>query len=118
MTQGYEIKQVSQRPLRMKLDKSATIAFDTGELTPELTMKLVELNGTLGTLIYVPEKATTPELQKIETEYEGKTPSQRLYNVLFVLYKQQGAKEDFQNYYRRYIETIIENIKSKLDPNI
>jgi len=114
---GYEIKNVYQRPIRLKVDKSVTISFDTGEIADNDQMKLIKNQGKLGTLIFVPEDAQIPP-EAIQAEYEGKTPSKRLYNVLFVYWKQQGEPGDYQQFYKQHMEKIIDYIKDKLDQGI
>ena len=43
-----------------------------------------------------------------------KTPSQRLRNVIYILYTQTDQKDDFEVFYRRKVEELIDIIKSKI----
>jgi len=47
----------------------------------------------------------------------GKTPSQRMRNVLFILYKQdhEGFKE-FDGYYKTKMDKFIEELKNNIIP--
>jgi len=52
---------------------------------------------------------------KSDFEYAGKTPSQRLYNVLYRYWQQDKKGYDvFEDYYRSQMEIIINHYKSKL----
>lgn len=111
---GYEIKQVQMRPPSFKVDKSATLSFATGEMVKEVQMQILENSGTLGTLIYVPEDVQeTPPKVEVK-EFEGKKPSERLYNVLFVYWKATNNEGDFYTYYRQWMEKKIEEIKANI----
>ena len=54
---------------------------------------------------------------KLDSEKtDGKTPSQRLRAVLFVYWKQHKQKEiEFDIFYVRYMNRLIEQIKEKLE---
>ena len=57
------------------------------------------------------------ELDKVELDIydEPKTQSQRLRNVIFILWKQEGEKGDFKTFYKQKTEEIIQHFKNKLD---
>lgn len=56
------------------------------------------------------------ELKDIKGEFATKTPSQRLRATIFVWWKQQNEPGDFEDFYRRRMETLIESVKSELQP--
>jgi hypothetical protein len=104
-------------------DKSFVITFETqdkGTLADSQKAQIVDLLDEYVTAGFKPtaEGSTDPELldvPDIKQEFKGdKTPSQRLRAVLYVLWEQQKVSEDFEAYYRRQIEKIIDSIKSKL----
>ncbi len=45
----------------------------------------------------------------------GKTPSQRLRNVLYVLWEQSTQEKEFKEFYKDKLEEIINHFKSKLE---
>lgn len=114
---GYEIPTVQQRPPTFKVDKSATIAFNTGEMTPEQKMQILENDGLLGTLFFVPEGMQQPELKKIESTFVAKKPSERLFNVIAVLWRQQGSNGSIDTFYANEMEKKINEYKALLDNN-
>lgn len=56
-----------------------------------------------------------PELDSIEIEDEGKSPSKRMRNVFFRIWEQDNAGyEDFNMFYRFRMNQLIEKLKDKL----
>lgn len=114
---GFIIQTV-MRPPRFKVDKSSTISFDTGEMSAQDKMKLLEVEGSIGTVAFEPEESSAPP-QIIDSKFQEKTPSKRLYNVLFVRYKNQTDRGiidiDFDTFYKMEMEKIIEAEKLKID---
>ncbi len=105
-------------------DKSFVITFETqdkGTLNDSEKAQLVDLLDEYVTAAFKPtaDGKTDPEVldvPDIKPEFKGdKTPSQRLRAVLYVLWEQQGIQEDFEAYYRRQVERIIDSIKTKLN---
>jgi len=80
---------------------------------------LFELLDQLGWLVFATARIQ-PEnlvnLPEIKPEFKNeKSPAQRLKSILFVFWNQNGSKGDFEDFYKDYIEKIIENIKEKLN---
>lgn len=75
-------------------------------------------NKTFGYFFFSPEKIKIQDIKdvpEIEPEFKGgKSPSQRLRNTFYILWEQNGAKGDFEDYYKYQIEKIITTIKEKL----
>lgn len=106
---------------------SVRLQVDTQEnLTPQAQAMIFGYKGKLGVFAFAHSEI---ELKKEDldvpkytaSEDEKKTPSQRLRAVLYLLWKQRGKKDLFNNecdsetYYRQEYEKIIEHYKSKLD---
>lgn len=118
MTTGYEIPVVHHRPPRFRVDKGVTLSFETGEMSKEQKMLVLDMDGQLGTLVFIPEEAQHEPLKKIDTTFEGKKPSERLFNTIAVYWRQQGAKGSLDTFYANQIEGIIKKYKDLLDNNI
>ena len=52
---------------------------------------------------------------EIDLYDQPKTQSQRLRNVMYKVYLEQGRKGDFKEYYKAETEKIIQHYKNKLD---
>ena len=112
---GFEIPIVSMKPPRFKVDNSATLSFDTGEVNTEQEQAILRHKGSLGTLIYVPENAVG-QPPKLDSSYESKKPSERLRSVLYIYWQQQGSPGGFfDSFYHQHMEKIIQAYKDKLD---
>ena len=104
-------------PPRLRKDGSASIAFETRELTAEEIFTIMSLRHTEGWLLFSPNEDDM-EVPDEKPQVEAKSPSERLRNVMYVWYKQQtedgkyvGLFETFRN---EKMEILIEHIKSKL----
>lgn len=101
-------------------DKTVKVVIGTQELSPSKAGELFNLNNKIAT-VYISEKAIDQremdQIDKIDPEFEGKTQSQRIRNVLYILYTQadEGFHE-FETYYRNKTDKIIDHLKGKIIP--
>ncbi len=105
--------------LRSRKDKTVALTLGTQELSPEKAGLLFNTNNHLVTC-YLSVKETISDeeqdiIDSIEVESPSKTPSQRLRNVLYLLWKAtpEGYK-DFNLFYIHNMEKILDHYKSKL----
>ena len=105
--------------IRSLKDGSVSVCLETQELSPMKAGEIFSLRKKV-VMAYFSEKETIPQkeldqVDSINPDLGGKTPSQRLRNVLYVAFEQnhEGYK-DFDSYYRGVMEKIIEHYKSKL----
>ena len=85
------------------------------DLSNEDISAIMPLVGTVGKMIYIPNIAEDIPAYKIDKTVNEKSPSQRLYNVIYRLHEQNGGtKEDFRKYYEKVIEGLIDQIKERL----
>lgn len=108
--------------LRSRKDKTIAITIGTQEVSPDKAGKLFNTNGHIVTCyLSVKEKITDSEMEiinSIEAPQQGKTPSQRMRNVLFITWQQANeGYTDFNLFYLHKMEVIIEHLKSKLTPS-
>lgn len=95
------------------------LQIDTQEL-PDMsqTQNLWNNYNKLGWFVFnVSEinEETLINLPELKYAKEEKSPSQRLYNVLYVLWeKDNHGKDNFKDFYEWYMESLIEKIKEKL----
>lgn len=102
-------------------DKSWKLEFETRELFGDDVRELAERLGTEGYIVHSPnddiEEKDVPEVIA-DSGLEGKSPSQRLRNVLYVMWEQQGKPGGtFDPYYLSQMERLIETVKSRLEKN-
>lgn len=108
--------------IRSKVDGSISVAIETQELSPSKAGELFSLRGKVAMMYLSPKDVVTQkemdQVNSINTDMPaGKTPSKRMYNVLFILWKQDNeGYKDFNLYYiskmEKYINSLKENIKN------
>ncbi len=101
-------------------DRSIKITIGTQELAPSAAGDLFQYMNKIAVCYLSPKEVGSEEIEqvdKIDPEFEGKTQSQRIRNVLYRLFSQdsEGFK-DFDSYYRNKTEKYIEHLKNKIQP--
>lgn len=102
-------------------DKSFSVTFETQDKTTlrgEQKAQLMDLLDEYGWMAFAREDKPIDHLEvpDVKVEFKGdKTPSQRLRAVLYVAWEQAKSDEDFEAFYRRQMERIIERVKAHLD---
>ena len=100
-----------------KADRSWKLVFETRELSGDEVKILADSFQGEGWLVFKPnEDIKQSEIPADVADSGTKSQSQRLRDVLFVLWKQKGGKGDFESFYRVNLEKFIEFTKSKLTP--
>ncbi len=100
--------------IRAKVDGSLGLTMGTPEMTPEQKAEIMKLQGVNLKTTIEPLETKVPKL-KIDTELNAKTPSQRLRGVIFVWWEQMGRPDEFEVFYKKTMEKIIDQVKDKLD---
>ena len=102
-------------------DGSFSIRFVTQEQTPEQVANIHSSLGAYGFLVFKKEAPLSKEEMQLIADVdlpdqEKKTQSQRLRNVLFLLFKKdpQGFRT-FDEFYKYRTEKIIDALKKQLD---
>ena len=101
--------------IRAKVDRSLGLSISTPELSTDQKVLFMELQGINTNIVITPLDSKPEGLEKIDGDLETKTASQRLRAVLFVLYKQEGEKGTFEDFYKLHMEKLIDFIKGKLE---
>lgn len=100
-----------------RADRSWKIVFETRELSGEEVKILADNFQGEGWLVFKPNgDIQIEEIPEGRADSGTKSQSQRLRDVIFILYKQQDSKVDFETFYRVYLEKLIEYTKTKLEP--
>ncbi len=115
MNKGFTVETTLTRCTTLS-DYGLSIGFHTKELTPEEKLMVLMMHNQNGWLLFKPDEIMETEVPKQPTNMDTKTPSQRLRGVLFRLYEQtKDGSEDFEQYYRRQMEKLIEHVKARID---
>lgn len=97
------------------MDGSATLSFSTRELTDEEIIILRNFRLKEGWLLFKENAIEASDIPEDDAPVEGKTPTQRLYSVMFKVWKENKLGEDFEGWRRIQMEKIIEMYKKKID---
>ncbi len=101
--------------VRKVSDKTMNLRFNTCEATSEELAIWDEFAGFQGHLLFALDSIQEEDIPVEDTEFQTKTPSQRLRNCIFLLWTQEGEKGEYNDYYKMYMEKIMNVIKNKLD---
>jgi len=101
------------RGFSSRADGSAGVRFVTQELTPDDWPHLQESLGDFGWLIFTSEKQVS--IPKEMPTDNKKTAGQRLRATLFVYFAQLGSEGDFEVFYNKKMEELIDKVKARLD---
>jgi hypothetical protein len=111
------ILPVTMDTLTRKRDRSARLSFVSNvEITSADMMAMDILLHTTGHLVFSSNEVQDSDIpdEPAQTK-DGKSKSQRLRAVYFLLWKQSGTDEPFENYYARIFEQLMDKLKERLD---
>lgn len=97
------------------VDGGLSVGFHTKELSPNEKLDIMNLFNQTGWLLFSADPVEESDIPEKKSEFEVKTPSQRLRGVLYVLWEQLGKRGDFQDFYKVKMESFIEALKNKID---
>lgn len=108
--------------IETRKDKTWKVVLGTQELSGDHAGALSTIANTTGFFAFKAEPFNDNEeaiISEIRSDYDmpkGKSPAQRLRNVLYILFKQNSeGYSDFNLYYSFKIEQMINFCKDKLD---
>jgi hypothetical protein len=99
-------------------DNTVKLTLGTQELSPSKAGEAFTLLNKMA-MCYLSAKEVSQreidQVDKLDTDFGGKTQSQRLRNVLFLLHQQDNEGfSQFDAYYKFKTEKIIDQLKEKL----
>ena len=98
-------------------DRSYTLKFETRELRgTEAAILLDELQAE-GWLLFSSNELKEADIpdEKADAMTGQKTQAQRLRGVIYRLWEQNGKKGNSEEYYRTVMESLIDQLKEKLE---
>jgi hypothetical protein len=109
-----QIESISSRK-----DKTIRLTIGTQELSPNTAAEIFSMNQQFCYFAIKHESFMKSEIElvdNIKSDFNAKTPSQRLRNILFRIYEQNNeGYNDFNNFYIAKMEQICEHYKNKID---
>lgn len=98
-------------------DKSYTLKFETRELRGSEAATLLDQMNSEGWLLFSPNELQEKDVpdEKADSMTGQKTQAQRLRGVVYRLWEQNGKKGNSEEYYRSVMESLIDQLKEKLE---
>jgi len=107
------------KTIQTLVDGGNKITLLTQELAPDEMTELFKLTNKAGWFLFKDTEIKESDIQdipEVKVEFKGeKSPSQRLRNVIYVYWQQQGSKGSFDSFYKKQINNKIEKVKNLLD---
>lgn len=110
---ALEIVNCEIGTVRSRKDHSTVFSVETPELRISESGQLMQWHGRACTITISPHDQPPVEVVRVDTERKVKSQSERLYAVLYVLWKQNQVGE-FETFRRMRMESIIEDVKREL----
>ena len=105
--------------IRSLKDGSVSVTVETQELSPGKAGELFALRNKMCYAYFSAKQIENSEkkiIDSLDPELKGKTPGQRLRNVLYRLWEQQPeGYADSESHYKAKMELIINTYKSNLE---
>jgi hypothetical protein len=98
-----------------KKDGSVGMRLNTPELKTEQKAAIMDLQAINVDVFIRPLDIAPSGLVQIDKDINSKSQSQILRSVLFLLWRQDGEPDDFNIYYHKIYNKIIDHFKSKIE---
>lgn len=105
---------------RSKQDGSSSLTFASQEVTGQDFAMMKEHQSAFGWLVFKPQEAgelTDADMPSEKVEEEGKSPSKRLYDRMFVYFTKKKIGGDFDTWRKKQLEIIGQRYLNLLDEN-
>jgi len=114
------IFQAGIEKIETRADRTMKLIMGTPEMSAEQIAKLYQFFQRESYCLLSYSKPNKEQVEVVkdnapEGDIKGKTPSQRLRNVIFVYWQQQASKQSFDDFYERAMEKLINTVKDKLE---
>ncbi len=110
---AIDIKFSEMGSVTSRVDGGVAFRIITPELTLDQRATLLGLHGKNVRCMLEPIDVPVAGMDEVTTERDQKTPCQRLRAVVFVHWKSIDTTEDFETFYRKQMDRVIEGYKLK-----
>ncbi len=115
---AIDIAHAEMSSMTSRKDGAVRFSVITPELTLEQRAVMFGLHGINVRVMIEALDVPTTGLEHVETEMDVKTPCKRLYDIIFVHWKESGQQGEFREFYVRQMDKICDGYKSKNLPPI
>lgn len=96
-----------------RVDGAITFKVITPELSLDQRAIVLGMHGKNARVMVAPLDVPTTGVEQVTTEMDQKTPCKRLYDIIFVHWKESGQEGEFRDFYIRQMDRVCEGYKSK-----
>lgn len=105
--------------IQTRRDRTIKIVLGTQELSHDNAAELLDMVNKIAAVHISPKETISQDeidmVDDLDPEFERKSQSQRIRNVLYKLYEQDGEGfRDFNDFYHSHTEKIIEQLKKRI----
>lgn len=100
--------------LSTKVDGGLSVRMVTPELKPAEKTIFFEMQNLLVEVLIYPKDSKGAEVVKVQKQIDGKSPSQRLHSVMYLIWKHEGEEGSFEAFYLSRMEKLIDQLKKRL----
>jgi len=115
---AIDILHATIGPVSSREDGSVAFRVITPELRPSEKGEIMSFHGRAVRVLITPDDAQAPETVTVDTEMGGKTPGQRLRNIVYAHYQQLKERGEttiptFEQFYTIQMSLICDGYKQK-----
>ena len=100
-----------------RVDGAITFKVITPELSLDQRAIVLGMHGKNARVMVAPLDVPTTGVEQVTTEMDQKTPCKRLYDIIFVHWKESGQSGEFRDFYVRQMDRVCEGYKAKNLPH-
>lgn len=101
--------------IRSRKDGSLGYSAETPEMTNQDKIEFMNLQNIALQAVFIPIENPNAPVYTVDKAVDTKSPSTRLRNVMWVYWQQKQIEGDFDLFYTKMMEKIIEQWKGKLE---
>lgn len=96
-------------------DKSLRFSVLTGELSDHERAAFFKLQGTNASILIQPDGCDDKTPLALKTSNKGKSPSQQMRSLLFLIWKEAGSQGEFETYYTDRVRRMCRSLSDELE---
>lgn len=96
------------------VDGGLNLGFHTKELNANEKALIMGYHNQPGFLLFKENDISDKEIPIKNAEFDRRTPSQRMRNVIYLIWQNENSTQSFEEYYRDRMEAMIGDLKTEL----
>ncbi len=110
---AIDIAHAEMSSMTSRRDGAVRFSVITPELSLEQRATMFGLHGINVRVMIEALDVPTTGMDEVTTEIHQKTPCKRLYDIIFVHWRESGQQSEFKDFYVRQMDRVCDGYKSK-----